>query len=103
MPHMRTLSSSTISGGGPGPRKLFLRHHTGSSLPVMGMRKKASRDELVAELREDVGYWGMVGNDKNLAGASEGASALENGIVNSVTVGHTTYEVDESSDSPSGN
>lgn len=65
------------------------------------MKKRGSREELSEELKNDVGYWSMVGNDKNITAASEGASALENGIVNSVTVGHTTYEVDESSDNPS--
>ncbi|MEU0912119.1 hypothetical protein [Streptomyces althioticus] len=67
----------------------------------MSMKKQGTREELAAELRNDVGYWGMIGNDKNLTAASEGASALENGVVNSVTVGHTTYVVVESRDNSS--
>jgi hypothetical protein len=67
----------------------------------MGMKKTGTREDLASELRNDVGYWGMVGNEKNLTAAVEGASALENGVVNSVTVGHTTYVVVESRDNPS--
>ena len=61
------------------------------------MQKNGARDELVDELRNDVGYWGMVGNDQNLTAAVDGAHALENGA-DSVQVGHTIYRVDEPTD-----
>lgn len=56
------------------------------------MRKNGTREELVAALREDVGYWGFIGNDKNLTAAVDGAKALEAGSC-SVKVGHTIYSV----------
>lgn len=62
------------------------------------MRKSGSREALAEELRNDVGYWGMVGNETNLSAAVDGASALEAGA-DSVRVGHTTYVVDERADS----
>jgi hypothetical protein len=61
------------------------------------MRKTDTREALVAELRDDCGYWGFVGNDRNLTQAADGASALENGAA-SVEVGHTVYVVDEPTD-----
>lgn len=61
------------------------------------MQKRGTREELAEELRDDIGYWGMVGNDRNLSAAADGASALEAGA-DSVQVGHTVYVVDESID-----
>ena len=62
------------------------------------IRKTGTRDELVAELKNDVGYWGFIGNDDNLTAAVDGAKALEAGSF-SVKVGHTIYSVsDETSD-----
>lgn len=55
------------------------------------------RAELIAELTNDTGYWGMIGNDDNLTAAVDGASALAEGA-ESVRVGHTVYVVDESTD-----
>jgi X-X-X-Leu-X-X-Gly heptad repeat protein len=62
---------------------------------LRGMEPK--RADLIAELTNDTGYWGMVGNDDNLTQAVDGASALANGAAE-VRVGHTVYVVDESAD-----
>jgi hypothetical protein len=37
---------------------------------------QGKRADLIAELTNDTGYWGMVGNDNNLTQAVDGASAL---------------------------
>ncbi|MFI8830581.1 hypothetical protein ACIGPN_06085 [Streptomyces afghaniensis] len=59
---------------------------------------RGTREALIAELTNDTGYWGMVGNDQNLTQAVDGVSALADGAA-SVRVGHTVYVVDESTDS----
>lgn len=61
-------------------------------------RMTGTRADLVAELTNDVGYWGFIGNEDNIKAASEAASAIAAGLTSEVRVGATVYVVDESTD-----
>lgn len=61
------------------------------------MSKRGKRAELTGHLDEMATGWWHLAKDDNSRAAHEGAEQLRSGAA-SVTVGHTTYEVDESSD-----
>ncbi|MCF3174762.1 hypothetical protein IPZ61_15700 [Streptomyces sioyaensis] len=61
------------------------------------MRKTGGRNELVADLLDSAQGWHHFGKDKLRDDSSAGAADLQSGA-DEVTVGHTTYVVDEGTD-----
>lgn len=61
----------------------------------MTMHQEGSRADLVAELRDRAEGWHHLCKDELRDASSEAAAALEDGRVNEVRVGHTTFRVTE--------
>lgn len=66
-------------------------------------RKIGTRAELTSELREMSEGWHHLCKDDLSAKAEDAANALESGFSSSLTVGHTSYEVDEAGDDATAN